>query len=204
VILADASGPLAVLAFGETLRSDARSLLAALARDGRRVIVLSGDQAGAVQHLAGQLRGLARAPLECHAELSPEGKRCIIEALQRRGHRVAMVGDGMNDAPVIAQADASIALASGSRLAQVRADMIIPDSRLEGVREAFGLARRTTAVMRQNLAWALGYNLVMVPLAALGLLAPWIAAAGMALSASLVLANSLRLRMDVATPSRGP
>lgn len=199
VILADGSGPLAVLAFGETLRADAPALLDSLVRDGRRVMVLSGDQGGAVRRLAGLLRTAAGAALDCQAELSPEGKRAVIEALQRQGRRVAMVGDGMNDAPVIAQADASIALASGSRLAQVRADVIIPDSRLDGVRQVFTLARAATAVMRQNLGWALAYNLVMVPLAALGLLAPWLAAAGMALSACLVLANSLRLRARAAT-----
>jgi Cu2+-exporting ATPase len=218
VVLAGSNGPLAVFTFSESLRRDAVELLDALERDGRRVLILSGDQASAVGRVARELRDAttektavttavttagpkdepsARPPaesIEWHAEQSPEGKRAIIETLQRQGHRVAMVGDGMNDAPVIAQADASIALASGSRLAQVRADVIIPDSRLIHVQRVFALSQRTAAIMRQNLWWALAYNIVMVPLAALGLLAPWIAAGGMAMSAALVLVNSLRLR----------
>jgi Cu2+-exporting ATPase len=194
VVLAGVDGPLALLAFGETLRADAPALLQALAGSGKRLLVLSGDQAPAVERLARQLHAAAGATLEYFADRSPEGKRAVLEDLQRQGQRVAMVGDGMNDAPVIAQADASIALASGSRLAQVRADVIIPGTQLAQVHRVFALARRTLAVTRQNLWWALAYNLVMVPLAALGLLAPWIAAGGMAASAGLVLANSLRLR----------
>jgi Cu2+-exporting ATPase len=193
VVLAGVDGPLALFAFGETLRADAPELLRALALSGKRLLVLSGDQAPAVERLARHLRAAAGESLDFFADRSPEGKRAVLDALQRQGHRVAMVGDGMNDAPVIAQADASIALASGSRLAQVQADVIIPGTQLAHVHRVFQLAQRTHAVTRQNLLWALAYNLVMVPLAALGLLAPWIAAGGMALSAALVLANSLRL-----------
>jgi len=194
VVLAGADGALALLVFGETPRADAPGLLQSLARAGKRVLVVSGDQAPAVARLARRLEQSSGAALECLADQSPEGKRAVLEALQRQGHRVAMIGDGMNDAPVLAQADASIALASGSRLAQVRADVVIPGSELAQVQRVFDLARRTRAIIRENLLWALAYNLVMVPLAALGLLAPWIAAAGMAASAALVLANSLRLR----------
>jgi len=105
-----------------------------------------------------------------------------------------MVGDGINDAPVIAQADASFALASGSDLAQARADFIVLGAQLAPVAQAFDVARRAMRVIRQNLVWAGAYNVVMVPLAAMGLVTPALAAAGMATSSIVVIANSWRLR----------
>jgi Cu2+-exporting ATPase len=113
-----------------------------------------------------------------------------------------MVGDGINDAPVLAQADASIALASGSDLAQARADVICLRSRLADVAFVFDLARRTTRVVRANFAWALAYNAALVPLAVLGRLSPLVAAVGMAASSAVVLVNSMRLRR--AAPARAP
>jgi Cu2+-exporting ATPase len=111
-----------------------------------------------------------------------------------------MLGDGMNDAPVIAQADVSIALASGSTLAQARADLIVLSSRLADVQYAFAIARRAMRIVRQNLGWALAYNVVIIPLAAFGYVSPAIAAAGMAASSLLVIANALRARR---VPQRG-
>jgi Cu2+-exporting ATPase len=194
VLLTCQDGPIALLCFGETLRADAARLLAALSASGRGMLLLSGDSPAAVERVARQLDLGSGLPLERFADQSPAGKRRLLEQRQRAGHRVAMIGDGINDAPVIAQADASIALASGSRLAQVRADVIVLGSELEAVYTVFALARRTKRTVRQNLQWALAYNVVMVPLAGLGLLAPWLAAVGMAASSGFVLVNSLRLR----------
>ena len=193
IVLADEDGPCALLGFSETLRDGAADLVRALAADGRRLMLISGDTRAAVEQLVRTL-GPVPQQLECHADQSPSGKRQLLEARQHAGHRVAMIGDGINDAPILAQADASIALASGSRLAQVRADIVVIGDSLAPVQGAFIAAARTTRVVRQNLAWALGYNVVMVPLAALGMLAPWLAAVGMAASSAFVLANSLRLR----------
>jgi Cu2+-exporting ATPase len=194
IVLAGENGPLAVLRIGETLRADAPRLFRDLAALGKSLLIASGDHAAAVERVARALRASAGDALVSFAEQSPGDKRALLTGLQQQGHRIAMVGDGINDAPVIAQANASIALASGSKLAQVHADVIVLNARLDSVRAVFDLSRRTARTVRQNLAWALAYNLVMVPLAALGLLAPWVAAAGMALSSAVVLANSWRLR----------
>jgi Cu2+-exporting ATPase len=105
-----------------------------------------------------------------------------------------MLGDGMNDAPVIAQADVSLALASGSTLAQARADLIILSSRLADVEFAFVVARRAMRIVRENLVWAFAYNVVIIPLAAFGYISPAAAAAGMALSSLAVVGNALRAK----------
>jgi Cu2+-exporting ATPase len=191
LILADQDGPLAVVRFGERIRTDASSVLARLARGGTGLMLVSGDGRAAVEAVASALD--RHLDLKIYAEQSPAGKQALLARLQSRGQRVAMIGDGINDAPVLAQADASIALASGSDLAQARADVICLRSSLADVGFVFELARRTTRAVRTNLSWALAYNAAMVPLAMAGRLSPLIAAVGMALSSALVLGNSLRL-----------
>lgn len=191
LILADQDGPLAVVRFGEQIRTDAASVLAQLARAGADLMLVSGDRRAAVEAVASALN--CHANLRIYAEQSPAGKQALLARLQSRGGRIAMIGDGINDAPVLAQADASIALASGSDLAQARADVICLRSSLADVGFVFELARRTTRAVRTNLSWALAYSAAMVPLAVAGLVSPLIAAVGMALSSALVLGNSLRL-----------
>jgi Cu2+-exporting ATPase len=174
--------------FDEALRADALDSLNALRAQGLAVHLLSGDGAASVQAIAARL-GFAQA----RGDATPQDKLAAITQLQAAGHRVLMVGDGLNDGPVLARADVSFALAHGSALAQQRSDFIVIGSRLAEVPAAHRLAQRTLRVMRQNLAWALAYNAACVPLALLGLLPPWAAGAGMALSSLLVVLNALRL-----------
>ena len=180
----------------DTLRPDAAEAVAALRRAGLRVLMLTGDSAAAAAPIA-QQAGIT----EIEASLDPAGKLARIRALQASGLRVAMVGDGINDAAALAQADAGIAMGTGADLAQEAGDVLLLRAHPTAIPAALDLARSTLRVMRQNLAWAVAYNLLGIPLAA-GvlypsfhiLLSPWLAAAAMALSSVSVLANSLRLR----------
>ncbi len=189
VLLADEQGSIAVFVFGERLREDAAALADHAADRGIDVVVLSGDRREPVQAVAASL-GIERAL----AHQTPDSKRLWVAGQQRAGRVVAMLGDGMNDAPVIAQADVSLALASGSTLAQARADLIVLSSRLGDVDFAFAIARRAMRIVRQNLAWAFGYNVLIIPLAAFGYVSPAVAAAGMAASSLLVVGNALRAK----------
>jgi Cu2+-exporting ATPase len=187
IVLADRDGPLALFSFGEALRSDAARLVQDLKRDRIDVLLVSGDRRAPVERVA---RELAIGTVYAHQ--TPESKRELVRELQKSGRTVAMLGDGMNDAPVIAQADVSIALAEGNALAQARADLIVLSSRLADVSHAFGAARRGMAIVRENLAWAFAYNVAVIPLAALGYITPALAAVGMAASSLLVVGNALR------------
>jgi Cu2+-exporting ATPase len=174
--------------FDEALRPDASQALQGLRAQGLQIHLLSGDAPASVQATARRL-GLRSA----QGGATPEDKLAAMAGMQARGHRVLMVGDGVNDGPVLARADVSFALAHGSALAQQRADFIVLGSRLAEVPAARLLAIRTVRVMRQNLGWALAYNAACVPLALAGLLPPWLAGAGMALSSLAVILNALRL-----------
>jgi P-type Cu2+ transporter len=189
VVLADEHGSIAVFVFGERLREDAAALADRAGERGIDVVVLSGDRREPVQAVAASL-GIERAL----AHQTPDSKRLWVAGQQRAGRVVAMLGDGMNDAPVIAQADVSLALASGSTLAQARADLIVLSSQLGDVDFAFAITRRAMRIVRQNLAWAFGYNVLIIPLAAFGYVSPAVAAAGMAVSSLLVVGNALRAK----------
>jgi len=182
----------------DALRPDAAEAVAALKgrTPGLRVVMLTGDSAAAARPI-GRQAGIT----EIEAGLDPAGKLARIRALQQDGLRVAMVGDGINDAGALAQADAGIAMGTGADLAQEAGDVLLLRAQPSAIPAALDLAHATLRVMRQNLAWAAVYNLLGIPLAA-GLLypafhillSPWIAAAAMAFSSVSVLANSLRLR----------
>jgi Cu+-exporting ATPase len=180
----------------DALRPDAPEAIAALRESGLRVLMLTGDSALAAAPIAKQA-GIT----EVEASLDPAGKLARIRALQQTGLRVAMVGDGINDAAALAQADAGIAMGSGADLAQEAGDVLLLRAQPSAIPAALGLARQTLRVMRENLVWAAAYNVIGIPLAAGALypafhmlLSPWMAAAAMALSSVCVLANSLRLR----------
>lgn len=186
--LGDGERLLARFTLEDAPRADAAAAIAALQSLGLRCEIASGDQAAAVSTVATAL-GIT----EAHGRLSPGGKLERVRALQRDGHVVAMLGDGINDAPVLAGADVSLALAGGAPLAHRAADLVVTGESLLRVPQAIALARRTRRIIRQNLGWALGYNAVALPFAAAGLVAPWLAALGMAASSLLVTLNALRL-----------
>jgi len=188
VVLGDTTGPLAAFRVSDALREDARTTLAQLERLGLTPEIASGDQREAVALTAQRLGGIP-----AHAGLRAEEKLSFVQRLQAAGHRVVMVGDGVNDAPVLAAADVSVAIAGGTDLAKVNADLVMLGEGLGGLVCAVETSRRMLRVIRENLAWAVLYNLTAVPLAASGRLEPWQAAVGMSLSSLLVVLNALRL-----------
>ena len=151
-------------------------------------LLASGDAPDAVAAMARRVR-IGRYA----GGMAPAAKLDYVARLQAAGRVVAMAGDGLNDAPVLAHADASIAMGSGAGAAQLHSDLVLLGSRLGSALETFGLARRTMRVIRQNFAWALGYNGLALPAAALGWIGPWEAAIGMGASSLIVALNSLRL-----------
>jgi Cu2+-exporting ATPase len=173
----------------DALRPDARQAVAYFQRRGKQVVLLSGDQQALADSVAGQL-GIDSAIGDC----LPDEKLAYVQALQAGGALVAMVGDGINDAAVLSAADVSFAMGSGATLAQVHADCVLLDARLQLLTDSARSAARTMAVIRQNLAWATLYNLVAIPAAAFGVLNPWLSGLGMAASSALVVLNALRLR----------
>ncbi|MDH3614980.1 MAG: heavy metal translocating P-type ATPase [Gammaproteobacteria bacterium] len=179
----------------DELRPDVALTLQSLDGMGLRTALVSGDKQGAVADLASRL-GIANFHFECR----PEQKLEIIEAAQREGERVVMVGDGINDAPVLAGADTSVAPAHGALLAQTNADVIMLGDSLEPLITAIRMSGKTMRIVRQNLAWAIVYNALALPLAAAGLVPPWLAAIGMSASSLIVVLNALRLSRFTATP----
>lgn len=188
VQLWDSQGWLASFVMQEALRPEAVGVVAALQAQGLQVHMLSGDQPSAVARVAAQL-GVVQAQGGC----SPADKLAYLKALQHRGAKVAMVGDGLNDAPVLAGAHVSFSLGSALPLAQAQADLVVLGADLGAVASALAVSRRALRVVRQNLGWALAYNAVCVPLAVIGYLPAWLAGLGMALSSLAVVLNALRL-----------
>ena len=174
--------------FDEALRADAAAAVARLHALGLRMHLLSGDRPERVQRLATQLQLDAS-----EGGASPERKLAAVAQAQQRGEVVAMVGDGINDAPVLARADASFAMGQGALVARSSADAVVLAMRLSDVADALQLARRCRRVVRQNFVWAAAYNAACVPLALAGWLPPWAAGLGMAASSLVVVGNALRL-----------
>lgn len=188
LLLADKHQPLAWIGLADEVRPDASLLIQHLKHRGIAIELLSGDQPAAVRHLAQQL-GI-ESFIAC---ATPGDKLSHLGARQAAGDKVLMIGDGINDVPVLAGADVSVAMASASDLAQTRADAVLLNNQLAVIAESLDVARRTKAVIRQNLRFSLVYNLLALPLAAAGMIPPWLAAIGMTASSLIVIFNALRL-----------
>ena len=188
VFLADASGWLAHFELDEVVRPDAAAAVKQLQLAGLEVHVLSGDRSAAARRVAERL-GIQQVQGDC----TPQSKLAHLQALQGQGRKVLMVGDGLNDGPVLARADVSVAVGQAVPFAQAQSDLIIPGGQLLILARMPGQARRTLSIVRQNLAWAAAYNAVCVPLAIGGFMPAWLAGLGMALSSLFVMLNAARL-----------
>jgi Cu+-exporting ATPase len=181
----------ATLTVSDSVRDSSASALQQLTADGLTAYLVTGDQTGPALAVA---REVGISADRVVAEVHPEDKHALVERLQREGRVVAMVGDGVNDAAALAQADLGIAMGSGTDVAADSADIVLMRPELPAVVDAIGLSRATLRTIKQNLAWAFGYNAAAIPLAMAGLLNPMIAGGAMAMSSVLVVLNSLRLR----------
>jgi Cu+-exporting ATPase len=177
------------LQVSDPMRDGAKHAIQEMMRLGLDVVLLSGDVQESAAAIA-QQAGIGRVI----AGVLPDGKVAEIRRLQEQGHAVAMAGDGINDAPALAAADIGFAMSTGTDIAIEAGDVTLLQADLMGIVRAVGLSRATWKVMRQNLFWALGYNVLAIPLAAFGFLSPVIASAAMAASSVSVVANSLRLK----------
>ena len=191
-VLADEDGWLATFRFQEDIRDDALATVQALQGLGLHVMLLSGDSDSAVQKVA-QTLGISNARGGC----SPQDKLAAMQMLQAQGHQVAMVGDGLNDGPVLAGAHVSFALGQAVPLAQSKADFVLLGAQLGVLVPVWARSRQTLRVVRQNLAWAALYNAACVPLALMGWLPAWLAGLGMAFSSLWVVLNALRLSRNL-------
>ena len=193
------SQTIGAVALADTVKPEARDAIAGLRRMGIEVELLTGDNERAARSVAAAV-GIERV----RAGISPAGKLEEIARLQREGHRVGMVGDGVNDAAALAQADLGIAMGTGTGAAIEAADISVLSGDLRGVARALRLARETYTIVQQNLGWAFGYNLIAIPLAMTGLLSPALAGVAMGFSSLTVVLNSLRLRRFGAPGRRTP
>lgn len=189
VALGDGDGWLAFFRITDRLRDGAGDAIRSLHDLGMRMTVLSGDAPNTVSHAAKKL-GIETSM----GGMTPEDKHAYILRLQAKGALVAMVGDGVNDAPVLAQAHVSVAMGGGTDLARSQADVVLLSDDLRQLAAGAALARRTVRIIRQNLTWAFAYNFLAIPLAMVGLITPWMAGIGMSASSLLVVMNALRLQ----------
>jgi len=193
VVLATQSDVLAVFNFEDSLRASAKQTIANLNALNINALILSGDRQTNVDKLAKELNLGELDISSAIGELSPQQKLDKLNALQSSGAVVAMVGDGVNDAPVLSKAQVSIAMGQGTQIAQASADMVLLSNDLGHLVSGILMSRRMQKIIRQNLTWALVYNVIVVPLAAAGWIAPWMAAIGMSMSSLIVVMNALRL-----------
>ena len=191
IALGNEEGWQAFFRLSDGLRPEAATMASRLAAAGIKLSIFSGDLPAAAARVGAAL-GIA----DTRGGLSPEDKHAALRALQEAGETVAMVGDGVNDAPVLAQAQVSIAMGGGADLARANADVVLLGNDLQGLPEGLALARRTVRIVKQNLVWAFAYNFLAIPLAMAGWVTPWMAGIGMSASSLLVVLNALRLQRN--------
>lgn len=189
VYLADQKNLVAGFLFADEVRDDAAGLIKKLLSANKTVSLLTGDHAAPAEYVARQV-GINNVI----ASKTPQEKLAYVKVLQEKGHVVVMVGDGINDAPVLACADVSIAIGEGAALAAVSSDIVLVTDKISRIYTAFRLAEKTISVLKQNLSWALLYNTVAITLAISAVVTPWMAAIGMSASSLIVVLNSIRLR----------
>ncbi|HJW24398.1 MAG TPA: heavy metal translocating P-type ATPase [Rhodocyclaceae bacterium] len=189
VVLGQGGRCLALFRLGDEVRPESRRLVDELKAAGRQVVLLTGDAPGVAARVAAQL-GIA----DVRAGMTPQGKYDVVTSLQAAGAVVAMAGDGVNDAPVLAQAQVSVAMGGGAQLARTQADLVLLSENLDHLRQGLRRAGLTLRVIKQNLWWSFAYNFVALPLAIAGYVTPWMAGIGMSASSLLVVLNSLRIQ----------
>jgi Cu2+-exporting ATPase len=188
VLLADNQRIHALFVLNDAIRADAADIISRLQHAGKQVLLMSGDNVASARAVASAV-GID----DVRADLKPADKLHQVQALQQQGAVVVMVGDGINDAPVLAAANVSIAMHGAAHISHASADMILLSERLGALGDGIALANKAFRIIRQNLGWAISYNLIALPAAALGYVAPWMAAIGMSSSSLLVVLNALRL-----------
>ena len=189
VALADDTEALALFRLGDEVRPEASSLIAMLKAAGKQVTLLTGDALGVARRIAADLQ-----IVDVRAGVTPQGKHDVVRDLQRRGAVVAMIGDGVNDAPVLAQAQVSVAMGGGAQLARTQADLILLSENLDHLRDGLRRSILALRIIKQNLWWSFAYNFIALPLAVTGHVTPWLAGIGMSASSLLVVLNSLRIQ----------
>jgi P-type Cu2+ transporter len=188
ILLADRENILCAFLLVDAIRDGAAQVVAALKDAGKEVILMTGDN-----QQSAELIGHALGINHIYAALKPEDKLARVHELQDHGAIIAMVGDGINDAPVLAGAQVSIAMSTGTELARASADLIFMNEKFQNLLMAFKISDKTSAIIRQNILWAIAYNVLALPAAMMGYIPPWLAAIGMSLSSLLVVSNALRI-----------
>jgi P-type Cu2+ transporter len=188
IILANTDSIIATLYFNDEIRDESIGLIKHLKQQGKKIILMSGDHELIASQVAKEL-----SIDEYQAELKPEDKLKNIEKLQEKGCKIAMVGDGINDAPAFAQADIAIAMTAASDITKLNADLLLLNNKIDTLKTMLKITSKTNRTIKTNFAWALGYNLIALPFAMMGYLAPWMAALGMSLSSLIVVLNATRI-----------
>lgn len=188
ILLADEENILCAFLLADTIRDGAEQLITALKNAGKKIILMTGDNLQ-----SGELVGQALGIEHIYTELKPEDKLSRVNELQDHGAIIAMVGDGINDAPVLAGAQVSIAMSTGTELARASADLIFMNENFQSLLIAFKVSNKISKIIRQNILWAISYNVLALPAAIMGYIPPWLAAIGMSLSSLLVVTNTLRI-----------